>query len=343
MISKVDQAGQGSAMVDFDCSASTDLSLVSVARMSDEEARKALMALRWPSSNGRPICPRCSHNEVYFRKSRRTFLCKRCVKDFSIISGTIFAFSKVSAKDLILAACLFVGGAKGVSGLQLSRYMGRQYKSSFVLAHKMREAMQRPDLGLHGVVQVDGCTIGGYRLASNAVGEYGKRYYQKKYGNRRVVVVAREPFGNTKAFVGKKESDSLGAVSETLAPDTIIQADGSRAWNSLARQFDLMRVEHDKAYSEDGAHTNWAESYFALLRKMQYGIHHKIGAQYLEAYANELAWRQDNREMKESEKIKVLLTRCLNMPPSQRWSKYWQRRKMSGACASDVVPPAASA
>ena len=69
----------------------------------------------------------------------------------------------------------------------------------------------------------------------------------------------------------------------------------------------------------------------ALLRKMQYGIHHQIGAQHLDAYANELAWRQDNREMKESEKIKFLLTRCLNMPPSQRWSKYWQRRKTNGA------------
>jgi transposase-like protein len=326
-------------MVDFDRTASADLSLVSVARMSDEDARKALMALRWRSSNGRPICPRCSHDEVYFRKSRRTFLCKRCAKDFSIVSGTIFAFSKVSAKDLILAACLFVGGAKGVSGLQLSRYMGRQYKSSFVLAHKMREAMQRPDLGLHGVVQVDGCTIGGYRLAVNKVGRFGKRYYQKKYENRRVVVVAREPFGNTKAFVGKKESDSLVAVSETLAPDAIIQADGSRAWNSLARQFDLMRVEHEKAYSENGAHTNWAESYFALLRKMQYGIHHQIGAQHLDAYANELAWRQDNREMKESEKIQALLTRCLNMPPSQRWSRYWQRGTATRAHGTGVVIP----
>jgi hypothetical protein len=66
----------------------------------------------------------------------------------------------------------------------------------------------------------------------------------------------------------------------------------------------------------DGAHTNWAESYFALLRKMECGIHHQIGAQQLETYANELARRQGNCELKESEKIKFLPTRCLNMPPS---------------------------
>lgn len=314
-------------MVDCARNNSSEMSLVSVARMSDEDARNALMAFRWPASDGRPVCPKCGHHEVYFLKSRSIFRCKRCANNFSIISGTIFACSKVPAKDLLLAACLFVGGVKGVSGLQLSRYMGRQSKTCFVLAHKMREAMQRPDLGLRGVVQVDGCTIGGYRLAANTIGASGKRFYQKKYENRRVVVVAREPFGNTKAFVSKKEADSLAAIAETLAPDTIIHADGSRAWNSLARQFDLLQVEHDKAYSERGVHTNWAESYFSMLRKMQYGIHHKIGAKNLEAYANELAWRQDNREMKEGEKISLLLTLCLGTPPSLKWGKYWQRGK----------------
>ena len=160
-----------------------DVSLVSVARMSEEEARTALMALRWPATDGRPVCPKCSH-EAYVLRSRPAFRCKQCRRDFSTTSGTIFANSKVPAKDLILAACIFVGGAKGISGLQLSRYLGRQYKSSFVLAHKMREAMQRPDLGLGGVVQIDGCTIGGHRVAENMRDEFGNRRYRKKYNNR---------------------------------------------------------------------------------------------------------------------------------------------------------------
>jgi hypothetical protein len=40
-------------MVDFDRTASADLSLVSVARMSDEEAREALMARRAAQSKDR--------------------------------------------------------------------------------------------------------------------------------------------------------------------------------------------------------------------------------------------------------------------------------------------------
>jgi hypothetical protein len=294
--------------------------------MTEDEARRVLMACRWPRTGGCPVCPRCNHDDVYAIRTRATFCWKRCRKDVSITSWTIFCGSRASAKDLILAACIFVGGAKGISGLQLSRYMRCQYKTSFVLAHKMREAMQRPDLGLGGVAQVDGCTIGGHGIAENLSDESGKRLYRRKYENGRVVVVVREPFGKTKAFAGKKEPNSVAAITDTLAPDVVVHADGSRGWNGPARSHTVVRVVHDDAYSQDGVHTNWAESYFRLLRKMHYGTHHQISARYLEAYVNKLAWRQDHREMAESEKARLLLTLCLNSPPSREWSGYWQRK-----------------
>jgi transposase-like protein len=94
--------------------------------MTEKSARQALMILRWPKTDGRPVCPKCGHDKAYILKVRPRFHCKQCRADFSITSDTIFSHSKVSAKELILAACLFVGGAKGVSSLQLSRYLGRQ-------------------------------------------------------------------------------------------------------------------------------------------------------------------------------------------------------------------------
>jgi hypothetical protein len=102
----------------------------------------------------------------------------------------------------------------------------------------------------------------------------------------------------------------------------------------------MARIEHTDAYSRDGIHTNWAESYFAMLRKMHYGTHHQISARHLEAYANELAWRQDNRAMREGDKAILLLTLCLSKPPSQKWSGYWHRNpgrlktKAASGCAA---------
>ena len=234
------------------------------ARMTEDEARRVLMSCRWPRTGGRPVCPRCNHDDVYAIRTRATFRCKRCRKDVSITSGTIFSGSRVSAKGLILAACIFVGGAKGVSGLQLSRYMRCQYKTSFVLAHKMREAMQRPDLGLGGVVQVDGCTIGGHRIAENLSDEIRQtavpEKVQKQACRRRGTRAVRENQG-----VRRKERIKLvAAINDTLATDAVVHADGSRGWNGLARSHTVARVVHDDAYSQDGVHTNWAELFFRV-------------------------------------------------------------------------------
>jgi ISXO2-like transposase domain len=182
------------------------------------------------------------------------------------------------------------------------------------------------DLRLSGVVQVDGCVIGGHRIAENERDEFGRRRYRRRHENRRVVVVAREPFGKTRAFVGRKEADSLLAISRTVSINSLIHADGAKAWNHLSQLYRMARIKHDDAYSQDGVHTNWAESYFSILRKMHYGTHHQISALHLEAYANELAWRQDNRRVNESDKVALLLRLCLNMPPSEKWSGYWQRK-----------------
>jgi len=67
--------------------------------------------------------------------------CKACRKDFSVTSGTLFAFHKMSLRAYLMAVAIFCNEVKGKSMLALSRDLGTQYKTAFVLAHKMREAM----------------------------------------------------------------------------------------------------------------------------------------------------------------------------------------------------------
>src|SRR5829696_1771884 len=60
---------------------------------------------------------------------------------YSVTSGTIFASRKLAFTDLCGAICIFVNAVKGLSALQLSRDLNVQYKTAFVLAHKLREAL----------------------------------------------------------------------------------------------------------------------------------------------------------------------------------------------------------
>src|SRR3546814_14104840 len=102
--------------------------------------------------------------------------------------------SDVCSSDPIV---IFVNGAKGVAALQLSRDLDVQYKTAFVLSHKLREAMALEDAGqkLGGVVEVDGAYFGGYVKPTNhKEHRRDRRLLANKSGKRQsgVVVVARD-------------------------------------------------------------------------------------------------------------------------------------------------------
>ena len=117
------------------------LSLAKVARLSDEEAYQTFKLVRWAATDGQPVCPRCECAAVYHYATRKLFKCQACTHQFSVTSGTIFASRKLSIRDYLLAIAIFVNGAKGHSALQLSRDLDCQYKTAFVMAHKIREAL----------------------------------------------------------------------------------------------------------------------------------------------------------------------------------------------------------
>src|ERR1700727_1372749 len=151
------------------------LSLSAVLCMADGEAETVFRNVRW--AEGKAICPHCGCEKVY--ECRRPsgalrFRCKACRKDFSITSGTIFAFHKMPLRTYLAAIAIFCNEVKGKSALALSRDLDVQYKTAFVLAHKLRETMASElkgmRLGGHGeTVEVDGGYFGGYVKPSNKV------------------------------------------------------------------------------------------------------------------------------------------------------------------------------
>jgi transposase-like protein len=93
------------------------LSLVSVMRLSDEEAYQTFKAIRWAEHGGEPHCPRCGCVAVYEYRARRIFKCKGCTAQFSVTTATIFASRKMAIRGLLAAIAIFVNGAKGISAL----------------------------------------------------------------------------------------------------------------------------------------------------------------------------------------------------------------------------------
>jgi hypothetical protein len=109
------------------------LSLGSVLRMSNEEAETAFQGLRRHATEGRPVCPHCACETVYSCRKvggPARWCCKACRKDFSITSGTLFAFHKMNLRSYLAATAIFINEVKGKSALALSRDLGVQLRGA---------------------------------------------------------------------------------------------------------------------------------------------------------------------------------------------------------------------
>ncbi|HEV7267612.1 MAG TPA: IS1595 family transposase [Falsiroseomonas sp.] len=304
------------------------LSLASILRMTDDEAHAAFVAIRFADNGGEAFCPRCACAVVYTYSARRIWKCKACGHQFSVTSGTIFASRKLPIRDYLAAIALFVNATKGISALQLGRDLDVQYKTAFVLAHKLREAIAAEQMKgeLSGVTEVDGAYFGGHvRQENRKEDRRDRRLAEQQTGKRQVVVAVRERGGKTFPFVFRQESDALATIRAKVKAGSVVHADEAGGWDLLHAFYDVKRINHTLGYSMGGACTNQAESYFSRLRRAEMGQHHHISGKYLAAYAVEMAWREDTRRRPNGTLHGLATAAALGHPVSRAWAGYWQR------------------
>jgi transposase-like protein len=312
------------------------LSIAQVVSMSDADVETTFAQIRWAATGGKPICPHCECPTVY--EARRPngasrYRCKACRKDFSVTSGTLFASHKLPMRAYLVAIVIFCNEVEGKSALALSRDLGVQYKTAFVLAHKLREGMAAEMKGnrLGGVgtqVEIDGAYFGGHvRQENEKADRKDRRLPENKTGKRQCVVVIRQRDGRTLPQAFASEAEALSFIRQRVAKGTEISADESPAWNDLHDAYVVKRINHQFAYSKDGVNTNAAESFFSRIRRGEIGHHHHIAGVYLARYAQEPAWREDHRRDANGEQANRVVSLALKNRPSVDFCGYWQRSK----------------
>jgi transposase-like protein len=306
------------------------ISLAQVLRMSDVEAYDAFKAIRFANNGGEAFCPKCGSLDLYGLPRRKMWRCKGCPCQFSVTSGTIFASRKLSIRDILAAIAIFTNGAKGISALQLSRDLDVQYKTAFVMAHKLREALQAQDKGaqVSGHVEIDGMYAGGYVKPANVKAlRRDRRLLANQSGKRQSVIVARERGGKTVTFVAKSEAAAVAALHDRIAIGSTVYADEASHWDAFHASYETHRINHSEAYSTEEGCTNMAESFFSRLRRAEVGTHHHIAGPYLAAYAAEMDWREDNRRVANGDQYRAIVAAAAMHPVSRQWKGYWQRAK----------------
>lgn len=315
------------------------LSARQVMELTDQQAFGLFKELRW--GEGEEVaCPCCGVvDRHYFIRVRKQWRCRDCGHTFSVTSGTIFAFHKLPLKVYLAAIAIYTNAVKGLSALQLGRDLGVQYKTAFVLAHKIRESlMEQREFGqLDGEVHIDGAYVNGHiRPKNKKADRVDRRLAKHQKPNKRCVFVMRqkcqEMAGARKTFTfvlkNENQADVINLTDRFVSRDSVICTDESNAYDLLPSKFETRRVNHQVEYrADDGTTNNLAESYFSRFRRMQYGQTHKFGNLYLANYANEAAYREDTRRWSNGEIFQDIVKKCAATKTHSDWCGYWQGNK----------------
>jgi len=127
----------------------------------DEQAcRDFLQNARWGSVT---MCPKCgvTDTKIYKLKDSRLLKCATCRQPFSVRVGTVFEDSAIPLQSWFLAIYLCTSLKKGISSVQLAKYLGITQKSAWHMLHRIRHNVTDNTLSLEGVVEVDETYWGG--------------------------------------------------------------------------------------------------------------------------------------------------------------------------------------
>jgi transposase-like protein len=138
---------------------------------SNEQACRDFLANeRWGSSD-QAICPHCRCTNTYKYEDGKLFKCAECKKQFTVRIGTIFEDSRIPLIKWFIAIYLFSSMKKGISSIQLGKYIEVTQKTAWFMLHRIREVMSSGNSPFDGITEVDEAYFGG---------KEGNKYKSKK-------------------------------------------------------------------------------------------------------------------------------------------------------------------
>ncbi len=166
---------------------------------------------RWPNGF---VCPHCGLIAEPFRIVTRPGVleCRAGRRQAGLLVGTVMERSHTPLSVWFWAAYLVASQTPGMSAVQFSRDLDVQYKTAFVLAHKLREALSAETANdtLEGEVEIDGAYFGGVVRPANRIEDrVDRRMKENQSDRRRVVIALRERAGRTLTFIRHREAEGV--------------------------------------------------------------------------------------------------------------------------------------
>ncbi len=273
-------------------------------------ATEFLAAVRWP--NG-PQCPACESPKHSYISTRRIWKCRDCGRQYSAKLGTIFEDSPIPLDKWMLAVWMIVNCKNGVSSYEIAKDVKVTQKSAWFMLHRIREAMgtgkgfgAHPKLGHSnggGGVEVDETFVGG---------KLSNMHKSKKIELQRIRSQQTEPDHLNKTIVMGMLDRDLRQVRANVIPSVTretlqtailkhvkygsrVFTDEWQGYNGLHYRFVHDVVNHMETYVNGIVHTQGIENFWSLFKRTLKGTYVSVEPFHLQRYADEQAFRFNNR------------------------------------------------
>lgn len=272
--------------------------LSNVIFQDDSKAREWLEARLWAHG---PVCPHCGSvntaTELQGKAHRPgVYQCNEsaCREQFTVTVGTVFERSKIPLSKWLMAVFLMCSSKKGMSAHQMHRMLGISYKSTWFMAHRIREAMKDGSAGLlggnGGAVEADETYWG--NVGKQAPGARG-------YAHKMKVVSLVEREGKKRSFhVANVTAKTVRPILKAqVAAKARLMTDEASVYTKVGREFAEHGIVNHSAgeYARGDITTNTVESSFAILKRGLYGTYHHVSEAHLQRYATEFDFKWNHR------------------------------------------------
>ena len=261
---------------------------------TESQCIQALLKWRWPNGFN---CPKCSCNQYCYLQKRKLYQCNECHHQASLISGTIFAQTKLPLTTWFLAIHLITQSKTGLSALALKRQIGVSYNTAWSMKHKIMQVMKERDDSkpLSGVIQLDDVYWGGERRG-------GKRGRGSANKVPFVAAVSLNNEGhpitiNMNVVKGFRLTEISRWAKHHLQPGSTVISDGLACFTAVkdAECNHISVVTGGGPQSVTKTEFAWINTMIGNVKNSMTGTYHAINPKHLPRYLAEFSYRHNRR------------------------------------------------
>lgn len=263
---------------------------------SDDKCLEKIKNKRFPNGI---TCSKCEKITNHYKiKGRMQYACSYCGTHVAPLAGTIFEKSTTSLQLWFYAMFLMINTRSGISAKQLQRELGVTYKTAWRMFKQIRILMADTDITpLDGTVEIDETYVGGK----------GQNRMRMWHGNEKpkeaiMGFLQREGKVYLKHIEGTGKWAVIEQVKTYVSPKARVMTDEWVSYKQLKKNgYNHQSVNHKEIFVMNDIHTQGIENVWSHLKRGIYGVYRHVSKKYLQAYADEYAFRFNNR--KSSEKM----------------------------------------